>query len=79
MTNQNDALETKPPALERVPQAAKRMGVSVSQAYREIAAGRLFPLVKLGERMSAVPTASVDAWINDRIAAATATHARPGG
>jgi predicted DNA-binding transcriptional regulator AlpA len=57
--------------LERIPAAAKRMGVSVSQAYREIKSGRLRPLVKLGPRASAVPATAVDRWIADRIAEAT--------
>lgn len=54
--------------LERIPAAASRMGISVSQAYREIKSGRLTPLVKLGERASAVPMESVDRWIAERIA-----------
>lgn len=54
-------------ALEKVPAAAKRMGLSKAQAYREIAAGRLGPLVKLGQRASAVPSESVDRWIASRI------------
>lgn len=58
------------PALEKVPAAARRMGCSVSQAYREIKTGRLAPLVKLGGRSSAVPAESVDAWIAARIAEA---------
>ena len=58
-------------ALERIPAAAKRMAISVSQAYREIKSGRLGPLVKLGERASAVSSSSVDEWINARIAEAT--------
>ena len=58
-------------ALEKIPAAAKRMGISVSQCYREIKNGRLSPLVKLGERSSALPVASVDAWIAARIAEAT--------
>ena len=40
------------PAIERVPTAARRMGVSFSHVYREIKAGRLYALVKLGERSS---------------------------
>lgn len=69
MTNQNDAIAlARPAALERIPAAAKRMGISVSQAYREIKSGRLVPLVKLGERASAVPAESVDRWISERIA-----------
>jgi len=59
------------PKLERIPAAAVRMGLSTSQAYREIKAGRLGPLVKLGERASAVPAEAVDAWIAARIAEAT--------
>lgn len=58
-----------PPALEKVPTAARRMGVSTSQAYREIRAGRL-QLVKVGLRASAVTSGSVDAWIAARIAEA---------
>ena len=49
--------------LEKVPHAAKRMGISTCQAYREIKAGRLGPLVKLGERASALPSTAVDAWV----------------
>lgn len=57
-------------ALEKIPHAAKRMGISTCQAYREIKAGRLGPLVKLGERASALPAAAVDAWIQSKIDAA---------
>lgn len=57
------------PALEKVPHAARRMGVSTSQAYREIRAGRL-QLVKVGMRASAVTSDSVNAWIAARIAEA---------
>lgn len=57
-------------ALEKIPAAAHRMGVSTSQCYREIKSGRLTPLIKIGERASAVPAESVDRWIADRIAAA---------
>lgn len=57
-------------ALEKVPHAAKRMGISTCQAYREIKAGRLGPLVKLGERASALPSVAVDAWIMGKIDAA---------
>jgi predicted DNA-binding transcriptional regulator AlpA len=55
------------PAIERIPTAARRMGVSISQTYREIKAGRLGPLVKLGERASGLPSAAVDAWIMSKI------------
>lgn len=57
-------------ALEKIPHAARRMGISTCQAYREIKAGRLGPLVKLGERASALPAAAVDAWIQSKIDAA---------
>ncbi len=66
-------------ALERIPAAAKRMGISVSQAYREIKTGRLGPLVKLGERASALSSESVDRWIAERIAEATPQQAVKGG
>lgn len=58
-------------ALEKIPAASRRMGTSISTTYREIKAGRLGPLVKLGERSSALPQESVDKWITERIAAAT--------
>lgn len=61
-------------ALEKIPAAARRMGISISQFYRELKAGRHpGPLVKLGERASAVPMESTDAWIAARIAEATKT------
>ena len=58
-------------SLEKVPAAARRMGISTAQAYREIGAGRIGPLLKTGVRASAVPSESVDRWIADRIAAAS--------
>ena len=62
--------ETPAPAIERVPSAARRMGVSVSQVYREVKSGRLGPLVKLGPRASGLPASAVDGWIYSKIAAA---------
>ncbi len=59
-------------ALEKIQTAASRMGISVSQAYREIKSLRVGPLVKLGRRASALPSSSVDAWIAARIAEASA-------
>ena len=53
--------------LEKVPAAASRMGISVSGVYREVKSGRLGPLVKLGLRASALPSESVDFWIEARI------------
>ena len=54
-------------SLEKVPQAAHRAALSLSGFYREVKAGRIGPLVKLGARSSAVPTASTDAYIAARI------------
>jgi len=70
MQNQTNESAAARPAIERVPTAARRMGVSVSQVYREIKAGRLGPLVKLGERASGLTYAAVDAWIQSKIDAA---------
>ena len=56
-------------ALEKVPSAAKRMGLSVSQFYR-IAKRDGLRIVKVGERASAVVSAEIDAWVNARIAGA---------
>lgn len=71
MENQVIPSPARVAALEKIPAAARRMGISVSQCYREIKAQRLGPLCKLGERSSALPSASVDAWIAARIAEAT--------
>lgn len=73
MQTQNNELRVAgSPAIERVPNAARRMGVSVSQVYREVKAGRLL-LVKLGERASGIPSAAVDAWVQSKIDAAQGT------
>lgn len=53
-------------ALEKIPMAARRMGVSVSQFYR-IAKRDGLRIIKVTERASAVPQTDVDAWINTRI------------
>lgn len=60
----------RPSRLEKIPAAAERCGISVSQFYREVKAGRIGPLVKVGARASAVPADSVDAFIAARIAEA---------
>ncbi|NJD33940.1 MAG: helix-turn-helix domain-containing protein [Betaproteobacteria bacterium] len=81
MKPQNEAL-SRPAhvaALEKIPTAARRMGVSPATVYRELKSGRLGPLVKLGERASAVPAESVDRWIADRIAESTTQQATKGG
>jgi predicted DNA-binding transcriptional regulator AlpA len=54
-------------SLEKIPAFAKRASISVAQAYREIKAGRLGPIVKVGKRASAIPMDSGDAWISARI------------
>lgn len=59
------------PAIEKVPTAARRMAVSVSQVYREVRAGRL-KLIKMGERASGLDSAEVDAWIRLKITTAAA-------
>lgn len=69
MLNPSIPAPTTVAALEKVPHAARRMGISVSQAYREVKAGRLL-LVKIGERASAIPSTSVDDWIKSKINAA---------
>lgn len=56
-------------ALEKIPSAAKRMGLSVASFYR-VAKRDGLQIVKVGERASAAITAEVDAWINARISAA---------
>lgn len=70
-TQNNEQREAGRPAIERVPKAAARLGISVSQIYREIKAGRLGPLVKIGERASGLPSVAVDAFIQAKIDAAT--------
>lgn len=53
-------------ALEKIPVAARRMGVSVSQFYR-IAKRDGLRVIKVAERSSAVPQSDVDDWISERI------------
>lgn len=81
MKSQNETLSSpaRVAALEKIPAAARRMGVSPATVYRELKSGRLGPLVKLGERASAVPAESVDRWIADRIAESTPQQATKGG
>lgn len=74
MATKNEALPApaRVAALEKLPAAARRMGLSVSSVYRELKVGRLVgPLVKTGARASAIPSTSVDGWIAARIAEAT--------
>lgn len=53
--------------LERPRDAAARCGISVSQLYREVKAGRITPPVKIGERASAFPSDEIDRFISERI------------
>ena len=53
--------------LERPSVAAARIGLSVSQLYREVHAGRLKPPIKIGERASGWPSDEIDAFIAERI------------
>lgn len=57
-------------ALEKIPHAAHRMGISTCGLYREAKAGRI-TIVKVGVRASAVSQVEVDSWISARIAEAT--------
>jgi prophage regulatory protein len=54
-------------SLERPRDAAKRCGISVSQLYREVKAGRIAPPIKVGERASAFPSEEIDRFIAERI------------
>lgn len=67
-------------AFEKCPEAAKRMGVSLSQFYR-IAQRDGLRIVKTSIRASAVVQSDVDAWIAGKIAQATPvqTSAHGGG
>ncbi|MFA7290995.1 MAG: hypothetical protein WC023_01985 [Rhodocyclaceae bacterium] len=55
-------------ALEKIPAAARRMGMSVSQFYRTAKRDGL-RIIKVSERSSAVPEEDVIAWIQRRVAA----------
>lgn len=55
-------------ALEKIPHAARRMGMSVSQFYRTAKRDGL-RIIKVSERSSAVPAEDVTAWIQRRISA----------
>jgi len=70
-TNQSPdtPLQSDAPSLEKIPDAAKRMALSVCGLYREVKAGRL-NIIKIGVRASAVSSQEVNRWIADRIAAA---------
>jgi predicted DNA-binding transcriptional regulator AlpA len=61
-------------ALEKIPSAALRMGLSVSMLYR-VAKRDGLTIVKIGERASAVIVSEVDSWIARRIDAAKGRRA----
>jgi len=65
-TTQAEPSPAQVPALEKIPAAARRMGVSVSQFYR-IAKRDGLRIIKVTERASAVPQNDVDGWIQSRI------------
>ena len=54
-------------ALEKIPHAARRMGISVSQFYR-VAKRDGLRIIKVTIRGSAVPASDVDRWISSRLA-----------
>jgi len=56
-------------SLEKIPVAAKRMGLSVASFYR-VAKRDGIRIVKVSDRASAVPSEDVTAWIQRRVAAA---------
>ena len=60
-------------ALEKIPAAARRMGMSVSQFYR-IAKRDGLRIIKVSDRASAVPECDVSDWIQKRITNYTETH-----
>lgn len=53
--------------LIRVRDAAAKMCVSVSFVYREIKAGNLGPLIKVGNHRSALNADHVDRWIAEKV------------
>lgn len=70
---------TQSPRLERLPSVLSRTGMGKSWIYREIAAGRFPPPVKIG-RSSGWDTSAVDAWIeNALISGSTPYPAQYGG
>lgn len=56
------------PSLERLPAVCARTGLSRSEIYRLMAAGRFPKLLKISHKSSAWVSAEIDAWIADRIA-----------
>lgn len=62
-------------ALERLPQVMARTGLSRSEIYRRVAAGRFPRPIKLGERSSAWNSSEIDGWIQARISARDAEGA----
>lgn len=57
---------TQSPRLERLPSVLSRTAMGKSWIYREIAAGRFPPPVKIG-RSSGWDSSAVDAWIENAL------------
>lgn len=55
--------------LLRLPEVKTRTGLSRSEIYRRVQAGRFPSPVKLGERCTAWVSADIDRWIASHIAA----------
>ncbi len=69
MTYETKALSPATVAsLEKIPSAARRMGMSISQFYR-VAKRDGLQIVKISERSSAAVSSEIDLWIAGRIAA----------
>jgi prophage regulatory protein len=61
-----DIHQTPARQILRLPAVMARTGMGRSWIYREMAAGRFVPCVKIG-RASGWDSAAVDAWIRDQI------------
>ncbi|MBY4596696.1 AlpA family phage regulatory protein [bacterium BD-1] len=63
------ASSTPPPRLIRLPVVVSMVGLSRSEIWRRIAAGRFPKPLKLGPNTSAFVEAEVAAWVAEQIAA----------
>lgn len=55
------------PLMYRYPQAAKKLGISVSQLYRLMAEGQIAPL-RLSPKVCRITAAELDAFVEKKIA-----------
>ena len=62
--------QTTGETLLRLPAVEARTGLRKSAIYQGMKAGTFPPCLKLGTRVSAWPSSSIDAWISERIATA---------